>query len=253
LQFGRLKAGLFHVAYVANNSRLFSIARVYCRRLRATYMRHMADDPIYRKPTRPLRTYTESEWARMPPAWRDAHNKLRRLQYLPRIDEPAVDLSPKPDVPPRKLFDGPNELAHAIARGDDPKGDLWQELKAAAESLLAAADGDTRALEERLREGVATPEECRLATDLRKGKVCVEGEIRDARPAHRPKTLRRGLEGDVAARLLRVWDGLAPRKRKSQRTVLREIKNAYGISRSQALKILKTIREREKRQPATGE
>ena len=206
----------------------------------------MADDPIYRKPTRDLRTFTESEWARLPPTVRVAFNRLRRQRYLPPRAEPEVDLSPKPYVPPRKLF-GPNELAHAIARGDDPKGDLWQELKAAAESLLAAADGDTRALEERLREGVATPEEMRLAADLRKGIVYVEGEIRDVRPAHRPKTLRRTLEEHAAASLLRVWDRLAPEERKSQRTVLREIKNAYGISRSQALKILKTVREREKR------
>jgi hypothetical protein len=210
----------------------------------------MADDLIYRKPTRPLRTYTEAEWAKMPPAWRDAYNKLRRQRYLPPRAEPEVDLSPKPYVPPLKPFDSRppgrggevtfslQELAQAIARDEDRDGALFKALKAATAALPAAHDGDMSALTERLCTRVMTLEERQLAAELLNPTK--------RRAAHRPKPLTRELAEHEAARILDIWDRSAPQERKDQKTVLREIKNAYGISRSQALKILKTVRETRK-------
>jgi hypothetical protein len=215
----------------------------------------MADDwnpnPKPRKPRHLLRAFYgkegEEEWARLDPARRALYNLERRAHFLPPHPPPAVDLYVPPPKPPSKVFDYFSSLARAIVGGEDRDGVLWQKLQTATAALLAAADGDRRALEERLRKGEATPEECRLAADLDEGKVYVEGEIRDDRPAHRPKTLTRKLAEHGAARILHIWDHLAPQERKDLKTVLREIKNAYGISRSQALKILKTVREREKR------
>jgi hypothetical protein len=235
-RFGWLKAGHFYVAYVANNSRLFSMPSVYCRQLRATYMRHnMADDPIYRKPTRRLRSFAEAEWARLPPAVRAAYNNLRRQRCLPPIPEPAIDLSPKPFKPSPKLLD-PSPLAREIVRGGDLEQEqvFFEELKVATDALLTAHDGNPRALAERLRRGMATPEECRLAADLIEDKTW--------RFSHRPPTWNKDLRLDVAGSLLRAWYYAEPDQRGSQNKVIRVCVRAYHITRDDAFRLLKKIR-----------
>jgi hypothetical protein len=204
---------------------------------------------------RPLRTFTPEQWAQLPAPIRAAYNNLRRQRHLPPYDEPAIDLSPKPFKPWPTPFDLPRrdgaipsvplrELARVATRDEDP--DLFEELKAATAAILAAHDGEVRLLAARVQRGVLTDEERYLAADLlTKTKI---------RPAHRPRTLSREIAEHTAECLLRVWDQLPPHERKSQQTVLRTLKNGYGISRGRAFKILKAIRECEKyHQPATSE
>jgi hypothetical protein len=54
----------------------------------------------------------------------------------------------------------------------------WAEIKAAAESRMRALDGDTRMLEERRRQGIATLEELEVAADLLASKKKSGGQAR---------------------------------------------------------------------------
>jgi hypothetical protein len=171
----------------------------------------MADDPNT-KP-RYLITLTDEEFARLDPGRRRLYNLLRQREGRAPIEEPATDLSLKPYVPPPKLFNSVNPLARAIVNGGDPHGQLWQKLLAETEARLAAHESDPHA----------------------------------KRPAHRPKTLSRKIAEHATTTLLRVWDRLPlvrPRvQRWGQRTVREKVLESYGISRSEVLKLLKTLRE----------
>jgi hypothetical protein len=198
----------------------------------------MADDPIYWKSTRRLRTFSDVGWAQLPPAVRVAYNNLRQLRYLPLRPEPTIDCSPQPYQPAPKPFDPNSPLASAVIRSD---GDLEQqqvffgELKVATDAVISAIDGDTRALADRVRKGVATSAEREIAADLLEGKV--------KRPTHRRKTLRRDLEEGVVAVYLGNWVRLTPEQRPiSLAAATRAILKAYGISRAKALEILKQVR-----------
>jgi hypothetical protein len=173
----------------------------------------MADDPTpLHRPDYPhdLRTYepTGPAWAALPPCVRDAINRLRIPRCLSPYALPAVDRSPRPYTPPRKLFDEPSMLARAIARDGDPDGRLWQEL------LIQTA------------HAVDHPEV--------------------KRPAHRPKTLSRELAEYPVGWLLYVWDHEQQSRRWSLKKLLDVIRQDFGIPRSTALKMLHWMREREK-------
>jgi hypothetical protein len=175
-----------------------------------------------------LRVFDETgpTWAALPASTRAAFNRLRFHRNLPPLAPPAVDRSPKPYTPPRKLFDGPNMLARAIVRDGDPDGRLWQELLTQTAATMAADDGDPRL----------------------------------KRPAHRPKTLYRELAEYAVGRALHVWDHelqggeavmqqqleLFPTQRGSLKTLLGVIRRDFGVPRSTALKMLHRMREREK-------
>jgi hypothetical protein len=171
----------------------------------------MADDP---KP-RTLRILTGEEFARLPAGHRALYNHLRRQHGMVPIEEPAIDLSPKPYVQPPKLFDNVSPLARAIVGGGDLDGQLWQKLLVEMEAALAAGDGTKR-------------------------------------PAHRPKQETRKIAEHASTRLLTVWDRLPSEKRVPQRTVLRWLKDGYGISRNEVFKLLKEVRKHaQRRRPAT--
>jgi hypothetical protein len=160
-----------------------------------------------------LRVFDETgpTWAALPASSRAAVNRLRVHRNLPPYLPPAVDRSPKPYTPPRKLFDEPSALARAIVRDGDPDGRLWQELLVQTAARMTAYDGDPRL----------------------------------KRPAHRPKTLYRELAEYAVGRALHVWDHEP--QRGSLKTLLGVIRRDFGISRSVALKMLHRMREREKR------
>ena len=164
-----------------------------------------------------LRVFDETgpTWAALPASVRAAVNRLRGHRNLLPYALPAVDRSPKPYTPPRKLFDEPSALARVIIRDGDPDGRLWQELLVQTAARMAAYDGDPRL----------------------------------KRPAHRPKTLGRELAEQAVGRLLYVWDH-PPRSRRQRRwslkTLLCVIRQDFGIPRSTALKMLHWMREREK-------
>ena len=161
-----------------------------------------------------LRVFDETgpTWAALPASSRAAVNRLRMHRCLPPLAPPAVDCSPKPYTPPRKLFDEPSALARAIIRDGDPDGRLWQELLVQTAATMAAYDGDPRL----------------------------------KRPAHRPKTLGRELAEYPVRRLLYVWDHEQQSRRWSLKTLLCVIRRDFGIPRSTALKMLHRMREREK-------
>jgi hypothetical protein len=161
-----------------------------------------------------LRVFDETgpTWAALPASLRAAVNRLRMHRCLPPLLPPAVDRSPKPYTPPRKLFDEPSALARAIIRDGDPDGRLWQELLVQTAATMAAYDGDPRL----------------------------------KRPAHRPKTLSRELAEYPVGWLLSVWDHEQQSRRWSLKTLLGVIRRDFGISRSVALKMLHRMREREK-------
>jgi hypothetical protein len=226
-------------------SRVLRDILVMFQRLRLTsggsvrHDRDMANDPILpRRPGYPhdLRTYDPAAWAALPASVRAAVNRLRVHRHLPPYSPPAVDRSPKPYTPPRKPFDEPSALARAIIRDGDPDGRLWRELLTQTAAMMTAYDCDTSALMERLRTGVASPEEIRFAGMLGNRH----------RPAHRPKTLSRKLAEHAAARLLHEWNGIPPSQRWSLKTLLCVIRSKYRIPRSTALKQLRLIREHEK-------
>jgi hypothetical protein len=216
--------GLFHVARVAGYSRFVSMIIIDCRRVCATHCDMAAGYP------HDLRFFDETgpTWAALPASQRAAVNRLRKHRNLPQLLPPAVDRSPKPYTPPRKLFDGPNMLARAIVRDGDPDGRLWQELLVQTAATMAAYDGDDPRLK---------------------------------RPAHRPKTLSRKLAEYAVGRALHVWDHkpqggeavmqqqleLFPTQRWSLKTLLGVIGRDFGIPRSTALKMLHRIRKCEKR------
>jgi hypothetical protein len=155
----------------------------------------------------------EEWWAKLGPARRAAFNRLRQQRHLPLYPEPAIDLSPKPKVSAPKPFDEPSPLARALVRdGDDLN--LWRALLAETEARLAAHESDPHA----------------------------------KRPAHRPKTLSREIAEHTTTTLLRAWDHLPliqPRvQRWSLRAVREKVLESYGIPRSEALKLLKKLRER---------
>jgi hypothetical protein len=185
---------------------------------------------------RDLRTFTLGQWAQLPSPVRNAVNWLRQERHLSPYPEPEVDRSPKPYVPAPGLLD-PSPLTRAVLDSRDPKEReiLWQQLNAAADSLLTAHDGDPSMLASRLRAGVATPEECRFAADLLEGKV--------ERPDHRPSTLDRKLREDTAKILLRAWWLAEPQQReKSRGTVFNLVKRDCRLERAEAYEILKQIR-----------
>jgi hypothetical protein len=193
----------------------------------------MADDP--NAGPRKLRTFTPEQWAQIPKPVRTAFNNLRRQHHLPPYPEPEVDLSPKPYVPPPKPFDQPTLLQCILAvEGGENKLEAYQEFLAQIDSLLGAYDGDRRLLEKRLRNGTATPEEVQAAGTHRK------------RPAHREKTLRREIAEYAAGRSLYLWEHWQWEGRGPLKVVLGKIKDVLGISRSEAHKILRRIRKREK-------
>jgi hypothetical protein len=161
----------------------------------------MADDP---KP-RTLRILDDEEFARLPPGHRALYNHLRRQHGMVTIEEPAVDLSPKPHVP--KLFRKPSPLARALIHNEG-NANLWRLLLIDTEARLAEHDGNPRV----------------------------------KRAAHRPKRLSRRIAEHTAVTLLRVWDRLPPKKRVPQRTVLGWSRDGWGISRTEALELLKSIR-----------
>jgi hypothetical protein len=165
----------------------------------------MVDDP-----PRELRTLYGKEgeewWAKLGPARRAAFNVLRQQRCLPPYVEPGVDLSPKPTTPTPKPFDKPSPLALALVRGDASE-EAWQALLVETAARLAVCD-------------------------------------RAERPAHRPKTLSRRIAEAATVTLLRIWDRLPPEQRWSLRTVREKVLEDFGISRSEALKLLKKVRAR---------
>jgi hypothetical protein len=162
---------------------------------------------------------------------RIAVNWLRQERFYSPYPEPAVDRSDKPYVPPPGLLD-PSPLARAILGSHDPEERevLWQQLNTVTESLLAAHDGNTSALLERLQKGVATPEESRFAAELFGGKV--------ERPAHRTKGLGKEIGEATAEALLRTWYYLDPRQRLALTTVISDIERECRISRTRAYELL---------------
>jgi hypothetical protein len=192
-----------------------------------------ADDPFYRKPTRQLRSFTSEVWERLPPAVRTAYNNLRRARFLALIPEPKIDLSPGPSKPAPKLLD-PSPLARAIAHGGDAEQEqvLFEELKVVTDALLSAHDGNPRMLAERLRSGMATSEEMRLAADL------IEDKVR--RLAQRPATLSKKLRLAAAESLLRAWYHARPDRWGESRAV-RFCTDAYHITRAEGFGFLRKI------------
>jgi hypothetical protein len=237
---GRLKAGHFHVALLQNIPVMFQ----WLPPTRGESMQHgrnMVDNPIALR--RRHRTFSDAQWRWLGPGWRTIINKFRQQAYLSPIPEPAADLgSPFTPPPAPRLFDHSNLPARALASDfgtPEERELLWQELLASTAAMLTAHDGDPRVLAQRLRQDAASPEELELAADLLGGKI--------GRPT---RTLHREIGEHVAATLLRTWDRLpldGPERRKPQRTVFRWIEDAFGISRRQAYRLLKAVREHEKR------
>jgi hypothetical protein len=62
------------------------------------------------------KSYEEANWARLSPAFRNAHNRLRQLRGLPTIPPPKIDLYVAPHAPLLKPFDPTNPEFVAIAR-----------------------------------------------------------------------------------------------------------------------------------------
>ncbi|WP_407146259.1 hypothetical protein [Bradyrhizobium sp. ORS 86] len=54
------------------------------------------------------KTYEEANWARLSPAFRNAHNRLRQMKGLPTIPAPKIDLYVAPRGPEAKPFDFAN-------------------------------------------------------------------------------------------------------------------------------------------------
>jgi hypothetical protein len=189
-----------------------------------------------------LRLLTDEEFVLLSPGHRALYNHLRRQHGLLPIPEPAVDFSPPLTPPPApKLFDRSSLPARALARNfGNPKEQelLWQELLASTAAMLTARDGDPRLLAQRLQDGAASPEELELAADILRGKI--------KRPSHRPKTLHREICEHAAGRLLSVWNRRPPGERWSRGEVLDKIEDAFSVSRSRALEMLKNIRKHKK-------
>jgi hypothetical protein len=111
---------------------------------------------------------------------------------------------------------------------------LWQQLLDQTASMMTARDGDRRLLVKRLREGVVTSEERKLAADLLEGKI--------ERPDHRPSTLDRELRENRAKSYLRTWWWLEPQQRVSRRTAFKWVKCNCRLERAEAFEILKQIK-----------
>jgi hypothetical protein len=54
------------------------------------------------------KSYEEANWAKLSPAFRNAHNRLRQLKGLPTIPPPKIDLYVPPRGPALKPFDPSN-------------------------------------------------------------------------------------------------------------------------------------------------
>lgn len=60
-------------------------------------------------------SYEESNWAKLSPAFRDAHNRLRQARGQETIPPPKVDLYVKPQPRPARVFDpGDKEFLGAV-------------------------------------------------------------------------------------------------------------------------------------------
>lgn len=62
------------------------------------------------------RSYEEANWARLSPAFRAAHNRLRQAKGLPTIPPPRIDLYVAPQRPRIDRFDPTNREFVASAR-----------------------------------------------------------------------------------------------------------------------------------------
>lgn len=51
------------------------------------------------------KSYEEANWAKLSPAFRRAHNRLRQARGLPAIPDPKIDLYVAPRGPETKPFD----------------------------------------------------------------------------------------------------------------------------------------------------
>ena len=58
-------------------------------------------------------SYEEANWAKLSPAFRQAHNRLRQAKGLPTIPPPAIDLYVKPKAPLIRPFDVSDKEAQA--------------------------------------------------------------------------------------------------------------------------------------------
>lgn len=62
------------------------------------------------------KSYEEANWAKLSPAFRDAHNRLRQLRGMATIPPPKIDLYVPPRGPAVKPFDPANPDFVASAR-----------------------------------------------------------------------------------------------------------------------------------------
>lgn len=61
-------------------------------------------------------TYEEANWAKLSPAFRAAHNRLRQLRGLPTLPPPKIDLYVAPRGPAPKPFDPTSPEFVQVAR-----------------------------------------------------------------------------------------------------------------------------------------
>jgi hypothetical protein len=122
----------------------------------------------------------------------------------------------------------------------------WDKLLEAEASWLAAKDGDTRALERRLKSGQATAKERALEAELAAGRI--------KRAAHRPQQLRVEMRKDLCKRFLKLAiPALGPRVGRSRRIqpdgrawqmkdVVAEARRLYGpLQRSDVYELIDEI------------
>lgn len=64
----------------------------------------------------PTISYEEANWAKLSPAFRDAHNRLRQMRGQPPIAPPKIDLYVAPRGPELKPFDPSNPEFVAATR-----------------------------------------------------------------------------------------------------------------------------------------
>jgi hypothetical protein len=60
-------------------------------------------------------TYEEANWARLSPAFREAHNRHRQARGLPAIPPPPVDLYVPPKEPPRVRVQSADDIRETQA------------------------------------------------------------------------------------------------------------------------------------------
>jgi hypothetical protein len=70
--------------------------------------------PKPRPSASPGQSYEETRWARLSPAFRAAHNRLRMMRGLSPVPEPAVDLYVPPQAAVRPFDPGDRETAAAV-------------------------------------------------------------------------------------------------------------------------------------------